>query len=65
MKEKLVKKVEKIFQIKNKISTMPSQNIFQARFWKVNYIFQDPQGSFQIEFHKNKYNFGKKMFIQQ
>ena len=32
----------------------------------MNYIFQDPQGSFQIEFHKNKYHFGKKkMFIQQ
>ena len=26
----------------------------------MNYIFQDPQGSFQIEFHKNKYHFGKK-----
>ena len=26
----------------------------------MNYIFQDPQGSLQIEFHKNKYHFGKK-----
>lgn len=41
---------------------MPSQNISKARFWEVNYIFQDAQGSFQIASHKNKYHFDKNVY---
>lgn len=62
MKEKTGKESLQIFQIKDKISTMLSQNVFQSRGLRSELLFQDPQLSSQIEFHKNKYNFDKNVY---
>lgn len=63
MKEKTHKESLQIFQIKGKISTVLSQNVFQSRVLRSELLFQDPQLSSQIEFHKN--TILTKMFIQQ